>query len=140
MILPICIAGSLYGRTVVGVIVLESSEAATRLITIKLLSNYFNRPNFYLTIIKHGPSILVGLLVDPESWFSFIMSYAQQKTRRSKKKKNTLALIKVCTKENADRERLVPEVLPMSGHNRSQWMDNVTADTISQSYVSVFLR
>jgi hypothetical protein len=55
------------------------SEAATRLITIKLLGNYFNRPNFFLTITKHGPSILVGLLVDPGSWISIIMSYAQGK-------------------------------------------------------------
>lgn len=109
---------------------------------IKLLSNYFNRPNFFLTITKHGPSILVGLLVDPGSWISFIMSYAQGRRIKHEEAKNyfTLALIKVCTKENADRERLVPEALPMSGHNRSQRTDDVTADTIFQSYVSVFSR
>jgi hypothetical protein len=51
----------------------------------------------------------------------------------------TIALIKVSTKENADRERLVPEALPMSGHNRSQQTDNVT-DTTSQLYMLVTSR
>lgn len=78
------------------------------------------------------------------SWILDLLHYelcSRQKNKHEEAKNYfTLALIKVCTKENADRERLVPEALPMSGHNRSQRTDDVTADTISQSCVSVFSR